>query len=113
MSQEIMTGALAVDGVIARMVAEAPANLEFSGTAKRPEPTLDQAREEFASSISQIAHTLFSKKYGPLVGTVTKTTVETVLKNGEENLYRAKGDATLVIQELFDRAFKPVKKKAQ
>jgi hypothetical protein len=101
----------AVESTIARMAAEAPANLEFSGTAKRPEPTLDQAREEFASSISAIAHTLFSKKYGPLVGTVTKTTVETVLKNGEENLYRAKGDATLVIQELFDRAFKPIKKK--
>jgi hypothetical protein len=47
------------------------------------------------------------------VGTVTKTTAETVLKSAEENLYRAKGDATLVIQELVDRAFtsKPPKKK--
>jgi hypothetical protein len=35
------------------------------------------------------------------------------LKSGEENLYRAKGDATLIIQELVDRAFtsKPTKKK--
>jgi hypothetical protein len=110
MSQEILDQETAIENSIARMRRETPAHLEFSGTAKGPEPTLDQARSEFAASISQIAHTLFSKKYGPLVGTVTKTTVETVLKNGEENLYRAKGDATLIIQELFDRAFKPVKK---
>ncbi len=110
MSQEILDQEIAIENSIARMLLEPPAQLEFSGAAKRPEPTLDQARSELAASVSQIAHTLFSKKYGPLVGTVTKTTVETVLKNGEENLYRAKGDATLVIQELFDRAFKPVKK---
>jgi hypothetical protein len=33
------------------------------------------------------------------------------LKNAEENLYRAKGDATLIIQELVDRAFTSPKKK--
>ncbi|MCX6447882.1 MAG: hypothetical protein NTV18_01910 [Actinobacteria bacterium] len=94
-----------LDQVIARMKSERPAILNFSGESARPEPTLEEARGELASAIGQLAHTIFSKKYGPLVGTVTKTTAETVLKSAEENLYRAKGDATLVIQELVDRAF--------
>jgi hypothetical protein len=91
--------------VIARMKSERPIVLNFSSISARPEPTLDEARTELADSIGQIAHMIFSKKYGPLVGTVSKTTAETLLKNAEENLYRAKGDATLVIQELVDRAF--------
>lgn len=90
---------------IARMKSERPIVLNFSSISARPEPTLDEARTELADSIGQIAHMIFSKKYGPLVGTVSKTTAETLLKNAEENLYRAKGDATLVIQELVDRAF--------
>jgi len=99
--------------VIARMKAERPAVLNFSSISVRPEPSLEEARSELADAIGQLAHTIFSKKYGPLVGTVSKTTAETLLKNGEENLYRAKGDATLIIQELMDRAFtsKPSKKK--
>lgn len=99
--------------VIARMKSERPAVLNFSTTTARPEPSLEEARSELADAIGQLAHTIFSKKYGPLVGTVTKTTAETLLKSGEENLYRAKGDATLIIQELMDRAFtsKPPKKK--
>jgi len=98
---------------IARMKSERPVTLNFSSAAERPEPSLDEARGDLADAIGQVAHTIFSKKYGPLVGTVTKTTAETLLKNAEENLYRAKGDATLIIQELFDRAFtaKPKKKK--
>jgi hypothetical protein len=94
-----------VKGAIARMKSERPIVLNFSSVTARPEPTLDEARTELADSIGQIAHMIFSKKYGPLVGTVSKTTAETLLKNAEENLYRAKGDATLVIQELVDRAF--------
>jgi hypothetical protein len=99
--------------VIARMKSERPAVLNFSSVTARPEPSLEEARGELADAIGQLAHTIFSKKYGPLVGTVTKTTAETLLKTGEENLYRAKGDATLIIQELVDRAFtsKPSKKK--
>lgn len=97
--------------VIARIKSERPITLVFDSAAARPEPTLDEARTELANSIGEIAHKLFSKKYGPLVGTVTKTTAETLLKNGEENLYRAKGDATLIIQELVDRAFTSPKKK--
>ncbi|MDA2993188.1 MAG: hypothetical protein O3B10_03425 [Actinomycetota bacterium] len=101
-----------LDQVIARMKSERPAVLNFSAVTARPEPTLDEARGELASVLGQLAHTIFSNKYGPLVGTVTKTTAETVLKSAEENLYRAKGDATLVIQELVDRIFtsKPKKK---
>ena len=94
-----------VQAVIARMKSERPIVLNFSSVTARHEPTLDEARSELADSIGQIAHMIFSKKYGPLVGTVSKTTAETLLKSAEENLYRAKGDATLVIQELVDRAF--------
>ena len=94
-----------IAGAIARMTSERPIVLNFSTISARPEPTLDEARTELADSIGQIAHMIFSKKYGPLVGTVSKTTAETLLKSAEENLYRAKGDATLVIQELVDRAF--------
>jgi hypothetical protein len=97
---------------IARMKSERPIVLNFSSISARPEPTLDEARTELADSIGQIAHMIFSKKYGPLVGTVSKTTAETLLKNAEENLYRAKGDATLVIQELVDRAFTSKKAKS-
>lgn len=97
--------------VISRIKSERPITLVFNSAAARPEPTLDEARTELANSIGEIAHKLFSKKYGPLVGTVTKTTAETLLKNGEDNLYRAKGDATLIIQELVDRAFTSPKKK--
>ena len=102
----------AVKATIARMKSERPIVLNFSTVTARPEPTLDEARTELADSIGQIAHMIFSKKYGPLVGTVSKTTAETLLKNAEENLYRAKGDATLVIQELVDRAFTSKKAKS-
>ena len=96
--------------VISRMKSERPITLDFNTSAPRPEPTLDEARTELANSIGEIAHKVFSKKYGPLVGTVTKTTAETLLKNAG-NVYRAKGDATLIIQELVDRAFTSPKKK--
>lgn len=78
--------------------------IDFSGTSPRREATLDEARQELAQSISRIAHLLFSKKYGPLVGTVIESTVVAVLKGVENNVYRAKGDLTLVVQELLDRA---------
>jgi len=70
----------------------------------RPEPTLDEAREDLARAIGEVAHSLFAKKYGPMVATVTKTTAEAVLKDLEKNAYRAKNDATLIAQELLDRA---------
>ena len=95
-----------VADAVNRMKNEKKPSLDFQATAKRPEPTLDEAREELATSISQIAHTVFSKRYGPLVGSVTKTTVETVLKNVETNADRARHDIRLVVDELIDRAFK-------
>ena len=106
------SGDAGIAGAIARMKSERPITLNFTSISARPEPTLDEARTELADSIGQIAHMIFSKKYGPLVGTVSKTTAETLLKNAEENLYRAKGDATLVIQELVDRAFTSKKAKS-
>jgi len=106
------SGDARIAGAIARMKSERPIVLNFTSISARPEPTLDEARTELADSIGQIAHMIFSKKYGPLVGTVSKTTAETLLKNAEENLYRAKGDATLVIQELVDRAFTSKKAKS-
>jgi hypothetical protein len=106
------SGDAGIAGAIARMKSERTIVLNFTSISARPEPTLDEARTELADSIGQIAHMIFSKKYGPLVGTVSKTTAETLLKNAEENLYRAKGDATLVIQELVDRAFTSKKAKS-
>lgn len=70
----------------------------------RPEPTLDEARADLARAIGEVAHSLFAKKYGPMVATVTRTTAEAVLKDLEKNAYRAKNDATLIAQELLDRA---------
>ena len=70
----------------------------------RPEPTLEEAREDLARAIGEVAHSLFAKKYGPMVATVTKTTAEALLKDLEKNAYRAKNDATLIAQELLDRA---------
>ena len=99
------------DQTIARMRAERPILLEFQGNVKKPEPTLDQARAELADSVSQIIHSLFSKKYGPMVGNVTKTTVETVLKNAEKNAAQTKHDAKLVADEILLRMFKQGKKK--
>ena len=93
------------------MRAERPILLEFVGNVKKPEPTLDQARSEFADSVSQIFHTLFSKKYGPMVGSVTKTTVETLLTNAEKSAAQTKHDAKLFTDELLQRIFKQEKKK--
>ena len=83
---------------------------EFTISAGGKEATLDEARADFAAAVGSIAHTLFSKSYGPLVGNVTKTSVETVLKSAEESLHRAKGDLTILAEELTARIF-PEKKK--
>ena len=83
---------------------------EFTITGAGKEATLDEARADFAAAVGSVAHMLFSKTYGPLVGSVTKTSVETVLKSAEESLHRAKGDVTLLAEELAGRIF-PAKKK--
>lgn len=83
---------------------------EFTITGAGKEATLDEARAELAAAIGSMAHMIFSRTYGPLVGSVTKTSVETVLKSAEESLHRAKGDVTLLAEELSARIF-PEKKK--
>ena len=90
--------------VLNRLRQEPAVSMQNSIGNSRPEPTLDEAREDLARAIGEVAHTLFSKKYGPMVATVTKTTAEAVLKDLEKNAYRAKNDATLIAQELLDRA---------
>ena len=96
---------------IDRIHNEAIPVIDFTVTSSRREATLDEARQELAQSISRITHSLFAKKYGPLVGTVTESTVVAVLKDIENNVYRAKGDVTLVVQELLDRAMESRKTK--
>lgn len=83
---------------------------EFTITGAGKEVTLDEARTDLAVAVGALAHTIFSKTYGPLVGTVAKAGVETVLKSGEESLHRVKGDLTLLAEELAVRIF-PEKKK--
>ena len=91
-----------------RAEREKPA-LGFQG--RRPEPTLDEARTELAQAISRVVHNLFQDRYGPLVGTITEPTINEFLKGFEANLTRAKGDITLVAQELLDRAMPPASRK--
>ena len=79
-----------------RIRSESAPLTEFTISAAGKEATLDEARADFAAAVGSIAHTLFSKSYGPLVGNVTKTSVETVLKSAEESLHRAKGDLTIL-----------------
>jgi hypothetical protein len=76
-------------------------------SARRPELTLDQARTELAQSISRIANEIFKDRYGPLVGAVTEPAINEFLRSFEANLDRAKGDITLVIEELLDRTLPP------
>ena len=83
---------------------------EFTITGAGKEATLDEARADFAAAVGSVAHMLFSRTYGPLVGNVTKTSVETVLKSAEDSVHRAKGDITLLAEELSARIF-PEKKK--
>ena len=90
--------------VLNRLRQEPAVSLQNSIGNSRPEPTLDEAREDLARAIGDVAHSLFAKKYGPMVATITKTTAEAVLKDLEKNAYRAKNDATLIAQELLDRA---------
>ena len=80
-------------------------------TGLRGEVSLDEARAEFAGSISRILHNLFQDRYGPLVGSLSEPTLIEILKGFEANLSRTKGDVTLVAQELLDRLLPPTSKK--
>jgi hypothetical protein len=69
----------------------------------RPQPTLDEARAELSEAVSRAATYIFKDKYGPLLGAVSQPAVIEFLKGFELNLSRAKGDLTIVFEELFDR----------
>lgn len=88
-----------------RAMREEPSSGVISGA--RPEPTLDEARTELAQAISRVANNLFKDRYGPLVGVISEPAINEVLKGFEANLARAKGDVTLVVQELLDRVIPP------
>lgn len=102
----------ATDGhsVFDRIHRERTPLTEFSILGKSRDITLDEARSDLAAAVGAIAHMLFSRSYGPLVGAVTTTSVETILKNAESNAVRAKGDVKLVAEELSARIFKSRKK---
>ena len=70
---------------------------------KRPEPTIDEARSELAQALSRVANNLLKDRYGPLVGVMSDPAITQALKGVEANLARAKGDITLVVEELTDR----------
>jgi hypothetical protein len=90
--------------ILNRLRQEPAIAVENSTSSTRPEPTLAEAREDLARAVGDVAHSIFAKKYGPMVSTVTKATIEAVLKDLEKNAYRAKTDGTLIAQELLDRA---------
>lgn len=69
----------------------------------RAEPTLDEARVELSEAISRASISLFKDKYGPLISVVSQPAVYEFLKGFEANLSRAKGDLTIVLEEVFDR----------
>lgn len=92
-----------------RAMREEPSSGVISGA--RPEPSLDEARAELAQSISRVANNLFKDKYGPLVGIISEPAINEFLKGFEANLSRAKGDITLVAEELLDRVIPPRSKR--
>jgi hypothetical protein len=100
-----------VDGhnVFDRILNERTPLTEFTISNKSREITLDEARSDLAKAVGAIAHTLFSKSYGPFVGTVTTTSVESILKNAEMSATRARGDAKLVVEEISARICKEKK----
>ncbi len=79
-------------------------------TGQRLELTLDEARAELAQAISRVVDSVFKDRYGPLVGAITEPTINEFLKGFETSLMRAKGDVTLVAQELLDRVLPPTSK---
>jgi hypothetical protein len=72
---------------------------------------LDEARAELAQAISRVVHNVFQDRYGPLVGAITEPAIYEFLKGFEANLMRAKGDVTLVAQELLDRVLPPASRR--
>ena len=68
---------------------------------------MDEARTELSQAISRVLHNVFQDRYGPLVGAISEPTINEFLKGFEANIRRAKGDVTLVVEELLDRVIPP------
>lgn len=111
MSQEAAEEMTSSNGhdILQRIREQKPPITQFNVSAQGVEPTLDEARADFAASVGSVVHMLFSKYYGPLVGNVTTTTVETTLKSLELAAERSKGDVKLVVEEISSRIFPPTK----
>jgi hypothetical protein len=92
-----------------RALREEPSSGVNSG--ERPETTLDEARIELAQALSKVARSILRDKYGPLVGVISESAVTEVLKNLETILARAKGDFTILFQEVIDRLIPSTLKK--
>jgi hypothetical protein len=107
MSSEIAEDMASLNGhdIVPRIREQKPPITQFNISTQGVEPTLDEARADFAASVGSVVHMLFSKHYGPLVGDVTKTTVETTLKSLELAAERSKGDVKLVVEEIASRIF--------
>jgi len=77
----------------------------------RPEPTIDEARAELSEALSRTATKVLKERYGPFLGAVSQPVVNEFLKGLEFNLSRAKGDMTIVFQELLDRVIPEIQQK--
>lgn len=69
----------------------------------QPDLTLDEARAEFAQAISRTVQRVAADRFGPLVGTLTETTIVATLKGLEDSAQQVKIDTTAALQEIFDR----------
>lgn len=69
----------------------------------RPEISLEVARGELAEAISRVAGVLLERNFGPLLSAVSVPALNEYLMSFESNLVRARGDLTLIIEELLDR----------
>ena len=70
---------------------------------ERPEPTIDEARVELSEAISRVVSSIFKDRYGPLLSAVSQPAVNEFLRDFESKCSRAKGDLTLVLEELLER----------
>lgn len=95
------------DSAYFRAERETPVFQIYSQTRK--EPSLEEARVELAESLSRVVQELLRDKYGPLAGAISKPTILDLLLQFEASIDRAKSDITLVLQELSDRYFRPLR----
>ena len=93
------------------MVPSVDSYCEITVSAWTVAATFSFSRSDLAKSLSRVIHSVFQDRYGPLVGALSEPTLNEALKSFESNLARAKGDVTLVAQELLDRVIPPQSKR--